>query len=203
MAAFVGVAVGLLIAALFFPPRIETVQIEVPVPAPAPPPVTPGAEPDSPPVTYTPVAIESLPGWNTDTIASALPALRAACTIFDGRADTDPVGPGGLGGTVADWRAPCTAFAVLKAGDDDGLRALLRDLFVPYAVAGAYGDQDGTFTGYYEAALNGSLTRSEKYTVPLYGPPQDLVELDRRAFDLSARTPQVIGRVEGPPPGAL
>ncbi len=197
VAAFIGVAVGLLIAALFFPPRIETriETVEVAVPAPPPAVEPPPPSPDALRVTYTPVAVEDIPAWDTDAVAQALPALRSACAIFDGMTDADTVGPDGLAGTVADWRAPCAAFAVLADGDDAGLRALLRDMFSAYAVAGPDGDQ-GTFTGYYEASLTGSLTRTETYTVPLYAPPSDLVELDRRAFDLPSQTPQVIGQVK-------
>lgn len=194
VAGFVGIAVGLLIAALFFPPRVETVQIEVPAPPVVDQP-PPGPPPSQPAVTYTPVNIEQLPSWSSDDVARALPALRAACAIFDTRDSFERVGPGGLGGTVADWRSPCTAFAVLADGDDDGLRALLRDLFTVYAVSGPDSDQ-GTFTGYYEASLNGSLTRTDRFNVPLYGPPNDLIELDRRAFGLPEQTPQVIGQVQ-------
>jgi len=196
VAAFIGVAVGLLLAALFFPPRVETIEVVVPAPPVAPPPEPVELDPPPPAVTYTAVPADTLPGWSTDAVAQALPALRSACAIFDGKADADNVGRDGLGGTVADWRAPCAAFAVLSDGDDDGLRALLRDMFVVYAVSGEDGDE-GTFTGYYEAALDGSLTRTEKFNVPLYGPPEDLVELDRRAFDLPSQTPQVIGQVKG------
>ena len=53
----------------------------------------------------------------------------------------------------------------------------------------------GTFTGYYETGLRGSLTRTDKFSVPLFALPRDLIELDRRAFDLANDIPSVIGRV--------
>jgi membrane-bound lytic murein transglycosylase A len=197
VAAFIGFAAGLLFAALFFPPRIERVEVEVEVEVPVPPaPEPPSVLPDETAAIYAPTEFETLANWMSDSVSDALPALLAACSIFDGQNDAEPVGPSGLGGTVADWRTPCAALATVQPGDDDSVRALLRDFFVPYAVS-APDTADGTFTGYYEASLNGALTRSEKYNVPLYAPPRDLVELDRRAFDLPPQMPQVIGRVDG------
>lgn len=194
--AFVAFSLGLLVAALFFPARIERVEVRVPAEPPAPAePVTPAPTDLIPPALYQPVDFESLPNWSADAVSQALPALISACKIFDAKADTDPVRPQGLGGTVADWRAPCAALSLLDAGDDDGLRAVLRDLFAAYRVEASDGS-DGKFTGYYEASLRGSLTRTEKFSVPLYAVPEDLVELDRGAFDLPSNIPSVIGRVQ-------
>ena len=39
------------------------------------------------------------------------------------------------------------------------------------------------FTGYYEPLLKGSLNESEKFPVPLYGVPSDLVTVNLRNFD--------------------
>lgn len=194
VACFFGFSVGLLAAAQFFPPRIERVEVIRTVPAPVqgtPPSVEPSVKP---PVTYTPVDVDELPRWSEDSVSHALPALLSACSAFEGKADTDSVGRNGLGGTVGDWRTPCASLAVIAPSDDTALRAVLRDLFVPYAVSTPEGSI-GKFTGYYEASLRGSETRSDKYSVPLYALPNDLVELDARAFDLSADVPSVIGQV--------
>ncbi|MBT5240863.1 MAG: murein transglycosylase A [Rhodospirillaceae bacterium] len=194
VASFVGFSVGLLVAAQFFPTRVERVEVIRTVPAPVPKPV-PSVEPKTQPlVTYTRVNVEDLPGWTEDSVSSALPALQNACRAFDGRPETDSVGRNGIGGTVGDWRAPCAALALIASNDDGGLRAVMRDLFVPYAVSSPQGP-DGKFTGYYEASLRGSESQSEKYSVPLYALPNDLVELDARAFDLSSDIPSVIGQV--------
>ena len=194
VAALIGFSTGLLVAAFIFPACIELVEIEVPAPVPPSP-----AEPSSqavPAVRYTLAAMATLPGWQDDSVAEALPALLNACVIFDAKAESAPVGPRGLGGTVQDWRAPCSALALLKAQDHDGLRAVLREFFAAYAV-GSDSGSEGTFTGYYETSLNGSLTRTDTFSVPLYGAPRDLVEIDRRAFDLSLEVPSIIGRIDG------
>lgn len=194
--AFVAFSLGLLVAALFFPTRVERVEVIVPVEPPAPvKPVDTAPPALQPPALYQPADSESLPNWNADVVSQALPALISACAIFDTKADTVLVGPEGIGGSVADWRAPCAALSLLDEDDDDGLRAVLRDLFAAYSVVPS-DDSEGKFTGYYEASLRGSLTRTEKYSVPLYAVPKDLIELDRRAFDLPSNIPSVIGRVQ-------
>lgn len=195
--AFVAFSLGLLAAALFFPVRVERIEVAVPAPpAPAPPqPVISDSPRPEPTVLYEPVDPETLANWHTDKVSEGLPALRSACLIFETKADTESVGREGMGGTVADWRAPCAAISLVSETDDDGLRAVLRDLFSAYAVKTPDGSP-GKFTGYYETSLRGSLTRTEKFSVPLYALPKDLVELDRRAFDLPSGLPSVIGRVK-------
>lgn len=195
--AFISFSLGLLVAALFFPPRVERVEVAVPA-APEPviePAPTPSVSPETPAVVYEPVAVDMLADWDADTVSEALPALRSACAVFDTKAETERVGSRGIGGTVADWRAPCAALSLLKDRDGDGVRAILRDLFSAYAVTPT-DESPGKFTGYYETSLRGSLTRTEKFSVPLYALPEDLVEVDRRAFDLSSDIPSVIGRVQ-------
>ena len=194
VASFVGFSVGLLVAAQFFPPRVERVEVIRTVPAPAPETAPSVKSETQPPVTYTQVNVEDLPGWSEDKMSLALPALNNACLKFEGRPETNLVGRDGIGGMVGDWRAPCAALALVAPGDDAGLRALLRDFFVPYAVSSPEGPI-GKFTGYYEASLRGSESRSEKYSVPLYALPNDLIELDARAFDLSQDIPSIIGQV--------
>lgn len=196
VASFFGFSVGLLVAAQFFPTRIERVEIvkKTPAPSPTPPPIVqPEAKPK---VSYDRLDVDQLPGWKTDSVADALPALRNACSAFEGRPDTESVGRNGIGGTVADWRAPCVALGRLAYGDANGLREILSSLFVPYAVSSSDG-ATGKFTGYYEAALDGSSRRTEKYFVPLYGLPKDIIELDPRSFDLSADIPSIVGQVGG------
>jgi membrane-bound lytic murein transglycosylase A len=57
------------------------------------------------------------------------------------------------------------------------------------------------FTGYYEADLRGSLTRSETYRYPLYRKPDDLLRVDLTKFSFYEKVkglPQVLkGRVAG------
>jgi membrane-bound lytic murein transglycosylase A len=50
----------------------------------------------------------------------------------------------------------------------------IKEIFAIYRAAGYDGCGEVLFTGYYVPMLFGSLTRSEKYKYPLYGPPPDI-----------------------------
>ena len=192
VAASIGFSLGLLFAALFFPARVEVVEVQVPAA------VGPGEDvrqvPTAPKATYTPVAMDSLPGWSADKISNAYPALVNGCRVFESRDPSQPIRPVELAGQTSDWLTPCAALNAVSPDDETALRHFLSDHFTVYAVETPAG-ATGTFTGYYETSLNGSLTRTEKYNVPLYGLPQDIVELDRRAFALPDDLPAVVGRV--------
>ncbi|MEE8536060.1 MAG: murein transglycosylase, partial [Kiloniellales bacterium] len=64
-----------------------------------------------PQLLLAPVSYSELPGWAEDGQAEALPALLRSCGRLAGQPDERGVGPGGLGGQVADWRPACAALA--------------------------------------------------------------------------------------------
>jgi membrane-bound lytic murein transglycosylase A len=152
--------------------------------------------PAAPRLTLTPVAFDALPGWETDRVAEALPALRRSCARLEARPDDAAAGPAGSGVTVRDWRAPCAALADPGAGDGRAARAYFKRWFRPYR-AGNNGEPDGLFTGYYEPELHGARRPGGRYTVPLYGLPRDLVTADLGAFDDSLKGKRITGHVVG------
>ena len=80
---------------------------------------------------FEPVDFADLPGWSQDAHGEALPALRRSCDRLLSREETRPVGPDGLAGTVADWRGPCEALALVDA---DYAPGFFEDWFRPFAV---------------------------------------------------------------------
>ncbi len=141
----------------------------------------------------SPLSFKDLRGWNDDRVSDALPALAASCRSMT-RTSSRP-GSGGLAGTAADWAAPCAALVRITSGDDDGARAFFEAWFQPWRVAGADGG-DGLFTGYYEAELQGSWTRTARFHVPLYGRPRDLVTADLGAFRSEWKGRRIAGKLE-------
>ncbi len=135
----------------------------------------PAPEPD---VRYQPVAFSALPGWTEDEQRAALPALGRSCGRLLGQPDDAKVGPEALELTAADWRPFCETIAGLETEapgvDSLTLREVLEWHLQPVAVSDPGGDAEGTFTGYYESELEGSLTRRPGYEVPLLGPPPGL-----------------------------
>jgi len=155
-----------------------------------------GKKPPEAGLTLEPVAFDEIPGWQMDDMAAALPALTRSCARLAGQPDDRPVGPGGggLAGTVADWQPVCGALARIPAGDDAALRRALEDLFTPFRTLGD-GKDHGTFTGYYEAELDGALFPGAGYDVPLYRRPPDLVTVDLGRFRADLAGARIVGRV--------
>lgn len=163
----------------------------------AKPPVTPPppeAEKPAARLTLRPAAFQDLPGWTADRQADALPALLKSCERLGKQPADRPLGPDGMMGRIGDWTAPCAALARLPAGDHAAARRTLESLFQPWA-AGADGNPDGLFTGYYESALRGSWKRQGKYQTPLYKRPADLVMVDLGEFRPTLKGERVAGRV--------
>ena len=66
--------------------------------------------------------------------------------------------------------------------------------FTPYLVTHK-GSPQGKFTAYYEAQINVSYTKDEKYKYPIYSKPYDLIELNLRDFDETLPNKKILGRV--------
>jgi len=142
-----------------------------------------------------PVAFDEIPGWRADDVSAALPALIRSCGRLNGQPENRPVGPGGgLAGTVADWQPVCGALARVPTGDDAALRRALEELFTPFRTLGD-GKDHGTFTGYYEAELDGALFPGAGYDVPLYGRPDDLITVNLGRFRADLAGERIVGRV--------
>lgn len=154
------------------------------------------AKAPSPPdaLTLTPVAFTDLPGWTTDRLSGALPALARSCGRLMSQPVERPVGPGGLAGKVADWQTACTRLSAVPPDDDTAARSFLETHFTPYA-AGNNGDRKGLFTGYYEVELEGSRSPDPAYPVPLYKRPGDLVMVDLGDFADRWKGERTAGRV--------
>lgn len=58
-------------------------------------------------------------------------------------------------------------------------------------------DDQGLFTGYYEAELHGAWNRKPPYTVPIFRRPNDLITADLSLFDPEWKDRKIIGRIEG------
>ncbi|GBD96061.1 MAG TPA: transglycosylase [Nitrospirae bacterium] len=53
------------------------------------------------------------------------------------------------------------------------------------------------FTGYYEPLVEGSLSPTEKFTVPVYRTPGDLIEVDLGQFAGKWKNEKIVGRLKG------
>ena len=162
----------------------------------SPPPAPPPPVPISTALTLRPTSYAELPGWPEDRIIEALPALRSSCRRILKLEDAAPVGANAIGGTALAWKGPCGELAAIPDGDEGGLRRLFQARFQPVQVL-AGSKAEGLFTGYYEVELDGARAPSQRFPVPLYRRPPDLLAANLGSFadDLAGRT--VFGRVAG------
>jgi membrane-bound lytic murein transglycosylase A len=168
------------------------------VTAPQPPePSRPAAKPPAPsappaaalpslPAKYAQVPWSALPGWPDDNVSEIWPAFRAGCAALVNAP-----------ATRAAWEAPCAASASVAAGDRTAVRAFFERHFRPWQVTAADGGDTGLITGYYEPLLNGSRIRSDRYRVPLYAAPDDLLTIDLTELYPDLKDRRLRGRVQG------
>ena len=141
----------------------------------------------------TRASYRDLPGWAADDPSAALPALLKSCAVLLKGGDDQAVG---IAGTIADWRGPCADAAAVPVGDQAAARALFERDFVPFRAANNDATE-GLFTGYYEAELHGSLTKTDQFKVPLYHRPTDLISVDLGQFRPTLKGQRIAGKLAG------
>lgn len=145
----------------------------------APPPTPSGLK-------LRPAAYSMLPGWEDDALDGTLPAFLKSCQVIGKKAPTEPIGPEGLGGTAADWQAPCAAAREMGAVDTLRARAFFERWFVPFVAendAGNESSQQGLFTGYYEAEITAARAPDAAHRYPLYRAPEGGTNLTRAEIE--------------------
>ncbi len=138
-----------------------------------------------------------LPGWNADSLEGFRSAFLRSCGVFAKRSESRLLMASGVAGTVGDWRPVCAAVEGIADGAGGSeLRRILAEYLQPWAAFDH--DQDlALLTGYYEASLAGSRTRTDRFSTPLYRRPADLVAVDLGEFREDLRGRRLAGRVVG------
>ncbi len=152
-------------------------------------------EPPDPALVLVPADYGTLDGWAEDDHAAALAAFRRSCDALANRQETDPLDIAPVGGLVKHWRTVCAGAAEVAAGDT-AARAFFEASFAVYEVRNN-DEPTGLFTGYYEPELNGASAPDERFSVPLYARPDDLVAVDLGRFRDDFRGERIAGRVDG------
>ena len=132
-----------------------------------------------------PASFDVLPGWGADRLAEAWPALQKSCEAIGKLPADQPLGPSGLAGTPTDWQPACREVGRAARFGEPALRQVMETSFRPYLARDSNG-RPGLFTAYYEPELEGSLTPSARYHVPLYRLPAQPVSFSRQEIDNGA-----------------
>lgn len=123
---------------------------------------------------FRPVSFGALPGWDADDQSPAFQAFRRSAF----RCLEKPYRTGSLG---LDCGAFSDAFAEARQqtdGDTVSARGFFERHFVPCLVDPAKGASRGFVTGFYEPEADASSVRTDRFRVPLYARPDDLVDVD-------------------------
>lgn len=140
-----------------------------------------------------PVDFSALPGWRHGDMRAAAAAFARSCVVLEKLPANEPMGWAGYAGRAAAWRSACAALPS-PASSTSRLRAYFERWFVPMAIGGT---GDGHFTGYYEPQLSASRDASQRYRVPVYGRPADLLSVDLGRFRPVLAGGHIMGRVSG------
>ena len=180
---------------------------KVATPAPPRTPVTPPADTSTqppvaapraiPPVAqaetrahYERIAFDALPAVSPNEWLAAWPAFLNSCSAL-ARRDA--------------WREVCAQTLIVDARDGAAVREFFRTRFDAYRVSSRRGDNSvdaehstsGLVTGYYEPLLRGSRVRTDKYSVPIYRVPDDLVVVDLASVYPELSNMRLRGKLQG------
>lgn len=137
-----------------------------------------------------------VPGWETSNHAAMLPAFLRSCERIVRKPPSEPFGNHRLFGTVGDWIALCEGARAASGQNANAIRYFFESRFEPYLVS-VGGNSEGLFTGYYEAELHGSWQPGNRFSVPIYARPDDLIAVDLGDFRAEWAGQNIAGRLEG------
>ena len=123
-----------------------------------------------------------LPEWASLDLVTSWAALQQSCRALKFKAK---------------WLAICSAAALVNPDDTAAQRTFYETWFTPYQVVNPDGSDHGLITGYYEPLLKGSRHRSERFRYPIYGAPQDMLEIDLSDAYPQLKGLRLRGRIEG------
>lgn len=135
-----------------------------------------------------------LPGWQDADTKKSLAAFQLSCKAFLKQAPDRAVGSQYIELQAKDWHPACRAAMLVDANSKEKTRAFFQTWFTPVE----FFDKEsvhGLFTGYYMPLLQGSLTKTDEYNVPIYALPNNLVTVNLGLFDPSLRDRTLVGRV--------
>ena len=147
-------------------------------------------------LSFKKASFSQLPGWRSTDTRKSLLAFQISCKAFLKQEPNKSVGSEYLDLQVKDWYPACNAALSLNDHSINTTRQFFQKWFTPVE----FFDEKpvhGLFTGYYMPLLHGSLTRTQKYNVPLYGIPSNMITVNLGIFDDSLKNRRVVGRLKG------
>lgn len=101
--------------------------------------------------------------------------------------------------TAAEFAETLDTFVAIASSATPGTNwaALLRENFSLYQSSGVSSDHRVTFSSYYEPTIEARLKPDAVYRFPIYGRPDDLIDVDLGLFDPAYQGARISGRRQG------
>ncbi|MDF1828168.1 MAG: MltA domain-containing protein [Legionellaceae bacterium] len=164
------------------------IRLKLPTPPPMPP--APAI------IKIKPVGFNALPGWDTSDSRTSLATFQTSCRVFLRQAADKDVGSAHVPLKAKDWWPACRAALKLSDPTQAEAQAFFEAWFQP-AMLVDNKPLEGMFTGYYAPVHQGSLKKTAKYNVPIYGLPSNWVRFRLKDFDADLPDRKIVGRIEG------
>ena len=142
-----------------------------------------------------PITFENLPGWNGDNHAEALSVFLQSCRAIKKKEPNKFFGTHAFMGKIGEWSDICEAATRVRPGNNVDAKYFFEKRFSAFLVLNDQTDT-GLFTGYYEPVLKGSWSPDERYKIPLFSLPKDLVTVDLGGFKKKWAGQKIIGKLE-------
>lgn len=139
-------------------------------------------------------SFSALSGWQNEDFASVIEVFAKNCQVIL-RNSKPYIYDAKIKISTPEYQDVCRRFANQKISDGKAMKNFIEQNFVPYAVTNN-GNADGKFTSYYEAVIRASKTKHGAYQYPIYGKPNDLIEINLRDFDSELPNTRLVGRIE-------
>ncbi|WP_043648358.1 murein transglycosylase A [Chitinilyticum litopenaei] len=133
-------------------------------------------------VRYRPARLSELPGWQAHSLRPGFAAWRKGCTQLVRRQPA--------------WQSTCTAARQL-ADDEASVRQFIETYLSAYQLESHTGEDSGLITGYFEPVYPGSVSRTARAAVPVYGVPDDLLSIALDGLYPELKGKRLRGRVQG------
>ncbi len=121
-------------------------------------------------------------GWPGERPAEVWTAFMRSCQVLQRKAG---------------WQEVCNIAASAAPRTDQDVTRFFETYFIPYQAVQTNGSTTGLITGYYEPLLRGSPTPTARYRYPIYGVPEDLVQVDLSPLYPELKNKRVRGRLVG------
>lgn len=158
-----------------------------PTPPPAPPQASSTPHPTRPGTTapstlLKPSDWQDLPSWASNDALATWPIFLSNCELLKKQMT---------------WHAVCAAATMLTPQDDQQARAFFEHWLTPHQLVSSDGQDSGLITGYYEPLLFGSRKPSARFRFPVYGVPEDMLNIDLSGVYPELKTYRLRGRLNG------